>query len=748
MNSPYKGKTILVIAAGLMQVPAIKIAREMGLKVVVTDYNKEAMGMKMADFPLVISTRDIDGTILKVKEFNRNHKIDGVITVGTDASRTVAAVANALGLPGIRFEVAERATNKIKMRQRFKKKNVPIPEFRSIWTLQEAKEAIDEFELPVVIKPSDNMGARGVKKITNKDQLINAFYETKDASISGEIIIEEFVDGRELSIDALVYDGDIHFMGIADRIIECEPYFVETGHIMPTNLAKKELEKVKKVMADGIKALGINHGTAKGDIRFTKKGPVIIELASRLSGGFMSAYTFPLSTDVSVIKGGIEIALGFKPSEVTHEHKRVTMEGAIIAKPGQVISVSGVDKAAKLKGVKEIFIHHEPGSHVEAPTNNMGKSGNIILFGKTRDEVLKTYEKAKKLIKFEIGEPPKLSLEQIRNEARKKMFPACKVCSVCDGYECAGKMPGMGGVGTASSFKSNLEALAKYKLNMRVIHDVKNPTLSSNFFGISLEFPVISAPMTGTVTNMGGQVEEEEFAESVVEGCKLAGTIAMVGDGASPEKYKVGLKAIKKSGGIGIPIFKPREFNEEIIKRIKDAEDIGAVAVGVDIDSAALITMKLKGQPVGPKSIKDLQEIRKSTNLPFILKGIMTKEDALLAIDSGADCIIVSNHGGRVMDYMPGAADILPSIVDLCKGRIKIMVDGGVRTGVDVFKCLAIGADFVSIGRPIAISGIGGGIYGVKYYLDSIKEELRKVMILTGTASIQSITRNVLYREE
>ncbi len=498
-----------MIGAGMMQTPAIKEAIGMGVQVAVSDVNPDAIGMKIADFPIVVSTRDIDGTLRAVRAFHENHPIDGVITVGTDASRTVSAVANALNLPGIRYEVAERATNKLKMRQRFQECSVPIPQFCSAWSLEDTKKAIKSLPFPLVVKPADNMGARGVKKVCSKNEVIAAFYEAKAASISGEILIEEYVQGREFSIDALVYNDEIFIMGVADRLIDYEPYFVETGHIMPTNLPKEEIQELLDVMKKGIRALGITHGAAKGDIRLCSDGVKVIELAARLSGGFMSAYTFPLSTGVSVIRGAIEIALGQAPSVTEYRYQKTCMEGALLASYGQVNAVKGLDKASKIDGVEELFIHHEPGSYVNPPTDNLGKSGNVIIVASSREEAQKKYEKVKQTVCFDVGEPPSLTMQKIENEARKKMYPACKVCKVCDGYECAGKMPGMGGVGTASSFKANLEALGKYRLNVRVIHEVKQPVLSTSFLNTPLSFPVLCAPMTGTTTNMGGRVSEE-----------------------------------------------------------------------------------------------------------------------------------------------------------------------------------------------------------------------------------------------
>ena len=210
----------------------------------------------------------------------------------------------------------------------------------------------------------------------------------------------------------------------------------------------------------------------------------------------------------------------------------------------------------------------------------------------------------------------------------------------------------------------------------------------------------------------------------------------------------IGLEAIKKRGGLGIPIFKPREYNLDIIKRFKAAEDAGALAVGIDIDAASFKTMTLKGQAVGPKSISELQELKSHLKVPFILKGIMNAESALAAIEAGADAIVVSNHGGRVMDHMPGTAEVLPEIVHAVAGRVKVLVDGGVREGVDILKMLALGADAVMIGRPVCIAAFGAGQEGVSFYLREKMNELKKAMILTGCGSIPNIDPSIIFRKK
>lgn len=746
--SANRPKHLMIIGGGVFQVPAIKTAKSMGLKVVVTDYNPESEGMLLADYPIEVSTRNINLTVNTAKQFHMSCPLDGVMTVGTDASQTVAAVADALNLPGIPFEVAERATDKIKMRQVLQEKGIPVPKFRPVWTLDEGREAMDSMELPLVIKPCDNMGARGVRKIERLDDLIPAFREAKEASISGKLIIEEFMDGPELSLDALVENDTIHITGVADRIIERSPYFVEVGHTLPSNLPEQHVNETVEVFKQAIRALGINTGAAKGDIKFTADGPKIVEIAARLSGGWMSAYTYPLSSGVNLYKAAIQIALGEAPNDLKPKTSLVSAERSLIPAPGKILSIRGVEEARKIKGVREIILMKEAGDWVEEPKSNMGKVVYVITVAKTREEAIRINDLARETIQIEVGASNALTWDIIRNNARKKFYVACKACVVCDGHECSGKVPGIGGIGTGSSFTENLVALAKYQVNLRTIHKVKIPDTSIELFGQKLAMPILAAPITGMETNLAGGMDEKEYANAILDGCLECGTLGMVGDGASPKKYLIGLEAIKRHGGLGIPVFKPREFNLDIIKRFKAAEDAGALAVGIDIDAASFKTMSLKGQAVGPKTVEELQELKSHLKVPFILKGIMNVETALSAIEAGADAIVVSNHGGRVLDHMPGTADVLPEIANAVAGRIKVLVDGGIREGIDILKMLALGADAVMIGRPVCIAAFGAGQEGVAFYLQQKIQELKKAMILTGCASIDEIDPSIIFRKK
>lgn len=333
--------------------------------------------------------------------------------------------------------------------------------------------------------------------------------------------------------------------------------------------------------------------------------------------------------------------------------------------------------------------------------------------------------------------------EMLKN-ARTNLNGSCKVCPACNGVACAGEVPGMGGKGTGESFIENYEALNAYKLNMRVIHDAKNPDTSIELFGRKMDIPVFAAPVSGTTLNMGGKFTEEEYISWVIGGCLDAGIYPMVGDTAVDSFLITNLEQLKKFGGDGIAIIKPWE-NEDVIKKIKLAEEAGAFAVGMDIDACGLITLSLHGKSVKPKTVEEIKEIVDSTKLPFILKGIMTPDEAELAVAAGVDAIVVSNHGGRVLDQTPGVADVLPEIAAKVKGKVTILADGGVRSGVDVLKMIALGADAVLIGRPFVTASFGGQREGVKTYIEKVKADLKSAMILTGCKDIKSIDNRVLY---
>lgn len=340
-------------------------------------------------------------------------------------------------------------------------------------------------------------------------------------------------------------------------------------------------------------------------------------------------------------------------------------------------------------------------------------------------------------------------MKAIRAKAKELMKGACRVCPICDGRACAGEVPGMGGLGTAASFRNNIAALATVQLNMRLIHEVKTPSTATRWLGLDLAMPVIAAPIGG-MFNINDAMPEPDYVMAVLEGCRSRGIIGCTGDGVPPVLYGSGVDGITAMGGYGIPFIKPWD-SAELDEKVQRALDTGCSILGMDIDAAGLATLRKMGRPVAPKSPAELAALIERVHkagVKFIVKGVMTVADARAAVDMGADCIVVSNHGGRVLDHTPGTSVVLPRIADAVAGRVSIMADGGVRNGVDVLKLLALGADVVGIGRPVMVAAVGGGAEGVGLYFDGIRQQLEQGMILTGCQDIASIDRAVLHADE
>lgn len=344
------------------------------------------------------------------------------------------------------------------------------------------------------------------------------------------------------------------------------------------------------------------------------------------------------------------------------------------------------------------------------------------------------------------------SLDQVRDLARKKLKGICAAYPFCDGNfdkicqrEAYGKPIGLGGVGQGRSFRANTEALANIQFNMSVLGDHFEPDTSCSFLGLNLEFPVLASSTAGA-QGYNDAVDETMFCTSVLKGSQEAGTIGLRGETwfYTPEENP-SLNAMKICDGYGMPIFKPR--SQDILKKlIETAEAYGCKAVGIDLDGCGSTIMAQHGQPVFKKSVKDIEELVNFTPLPFIAKGIMLPDEAMKCADAGASVIAVSNHGGRVLDSTPGVATMLPLIRKKLGNSVTITADGGVRTGYDVLKMLALGADAVLLGRDIIRAAVGAGTLGVKLHLEHIKKTLKKAMFMTGTKTVKTADSQIIFK--
>jgi len=335
-------------------------------------------------------------------------------------------------------------------------------------------------------------------------------------------------------------------------------------------------------------------------------------------------------------------------------------------------------------------------------------------------------------------------MKEVRDRARELLKGYCRVCPVCDGRACVGEVPGVGGVGNGASFKANMEALQAVKLNLRTIHEISEPGSEVEILGQRLSMPVMAAPVAGMKLNFGGVMPEEEYALAVAKGCLSTGTLAMLGDGPHEELFQTIVKVLEATGGRVIPVIKPWD-DKKLLSSLEQVAKAGAPYAVVDVDAAGFFHLRRMGIPVLPRSGKQWAQIFKQASLPVALKGIMTPDEALEAAEAGAAGVVVSNHGGRVLEGSAGTAEVLPAVAAAVKGKLALMADGGVRSGGDVLKMLALGADVVLLGRPLAVAAIGGMEEGVQKFLRRIGFELTQTMILTGCPHPTKANLNLIW---
>ena len=337
-----------------------------------------------------------------------------------------------------------------------------------------------------------------------------------------------------------------------------------------------------------------------------------------------------------------------------------------------------------------------------------------------------------------------MTYQEILANARTCMGPYCKSCPTCNGLACKNTVPGPGAKGIGTGFIRNYQKWQELCVNMDTICENKPVDTSFELFGHKVDIPVFAAPVGAMQLHYGDKYDDLTYNDILVSACAQAGIAAFTGDGTNPAVMEAAAEALKKNGGCGVPTVKPWNM-DTIRQKMELVKAADPFAIAMDIDAAGLPFLKNLTPPAGSKTVEELKEIAAMAGKPFILKGIMTVGGALKALEAGASGIVVSNHGGRVLDQCPATAEVLPAIVDAVGGRMTVLVDGGIRTGMDVFKALALGADAVLIGRPFVNMVYGGGAEGVQVYVDKLKAELADTMAMCGAHSLSDIKRSMIY---
>lgn len=336
-----------------------------------------------------------------------------------------------------------------------------------------------------------------------------------------------------------------------------------------------------------------------------------------------------------------------------------------------------------------------------------------------------------------------MNYKEMLENAKTCMGPYCKACDVCNGRVCKNQLPGPGSKGVGDTAIRNFEKWQDIRVNMDTLCENKPVDTSLAMFGKTFKYPIFAGPVGAVKLHYGEKYNDMEYNDILVSACADAGIAAFTGDGTDGNVMVAATKAIANCGGDGVPTVKPWDV-ETLKEKFAMVREAKPFAVAMDIDAAGLPFLQNLTPPAGSKTVEEMRMIIDEAGVPFIVKGIMTPQGALKAKEAGAAAIVVSNHGGRVLDQCPATAEVLPEIVKVVDGSMKIFVDGGIRSGTDVFKALAMGADAVILARPYVTAVYGGGAEGVKLYTDKIGAELADTMRMCGVHTLSDITPEMI----
>ncbi len=394
----YDGKRVLFLGAPVFQIPVVKKAKEMGLHVGIVDIDGGAPAFPYADECFVHSIRDDEGVLEIAREF----KPDGIVIGANDtAVLTGARVCRELGLPGNSVQAAMNSTDKVKMLEAFERSAVPHPFYRVV-KKADIESFCEPLPYPVISKPVDSSGGRGISIINSAEELREAMRFSSNAGQSGDILIEEYLSGTEISVEVLVVEGKPHIIQITDKLTSGAPNFYETGHAQPSTLSEETKARVRELASGAVLAVGLVNSPAHVEIMVTESGPKMIELGSRLGGDCISTILADTSVrGVSMAGAAIEMALGETP-DVGNYADSGTCVGIrfIPAEDGVLSAIEGVDEAKKTADLIELRITGRIGVRYTRATDDSARFGYVVCSGKTTELALESCAEAVKKLRF------------------------------------------------------------------------------------------------------------------------------------------------------------------------------------------------------------------------------------------------------------------------------------------------------------------------------------------------------------
>ncbi len=391
-------KRIMVLGASVLQKPLIDKIKEKGHYLGVIDYNPKAVGAKDADEFFCVSTIDEEAVYQAAKSF----RADAIVTMATDMPMRAIAYASAkLGLKAISYDTALRATDKALMIQALAEENVPHPWFFVLRDPGQVAEIREKLVYPCICKPIDSSGSRGVHLIRNAEELEESIRYSSSSGRSGAVIVEEYMQGQEISVEILCMKGTAHILAITEKLTTGAPGFVELGHSQPGRFSDEMTARIEKTAAAACRTIGIEDGAAHVEIMITEDGPKIVELGARMGGDFITSDLVPLSTGLDMIWLMVEIALGKKPV-IDQPQKRGAAIRYFMAPEGKLRAVYHLDEARRQPGVEKIDVTVSPGDEITAIRSSGDRIGQVITSGETIQQAIENAERVISMVIFDV----------------------------------------------------------------------------------------------------------------------------------------------------------------------------------------------------------------------------------------------------------------------------------------------------------------------------------------------------------
>ena len=393
-------KKLMVIGASVLQLPAIKRAKELGFEVAVADYDKNAVGIKFADKFYNVSTIDADGVTAAAKDFGA----DGIMTLASDMPmRSVAKAAKTLGLSAVSEETAVNATDKGEMIKCFKKYDVPSPWFYIAHTKEDFESLLGKIEYPCIMKPLDNSGSRGIILANSEKELVDGYSYSSSNSRGAGVIIEEYLKGDEISVEVMVSEGKAHILAVTDKTTTGHPHFVETGHCQQSKFTGEIRKQIEDVATKAVFSVGIDKGPAHVEMMVTEKGPKMIELGARMGGDCITTHLVPLSTGIDMVEATIRVACGEVPDLAPKFDKGSAIRYFSVS-CGKIKEINNVEEAEKIEGVKEITFVKKVGDETVEINSSADRVGFVIAQAESAVDAVKLCEKAIETIEIIVEE--------------------------------------------------------------------------------------------------------------------------------------------------------------------------------------------------------------------------------------------------------------------------------------------------------------------------------------------------------